>query len=133
MEPTDRRRLAMVWPLARVVLFLGAIAAAWIVGGFLQFASGIAEDVPPPGVAGDGIVALTGGRARIHGALDLLQAGRGRRLLITGVYRGTRPEDLVRPGDPFAALISCCVDLGFEAETTIGNAAEAGDEGEAQA
>ena len=39
----------------------------------------------------DGIVALTGGPFRINDALDLLAAGRGKRLLISGVNPATRP------------------------------------------
>ena len=72
----------------------------------------------------DGIVVLTGAALRISDALDLLAAGRGRRLLISGVNPTVSRADLAKmwPGDP--ALFECCVDLGHEAQTTVGNASE---------
>ena len=111
--------------LVRLLIFAVLIALAFFIAGFLQFACEVAELSPTVTTEADGIVVLTGGRARIHSALDLLRKGRGKRLLITGVFPGTRPEDLTRPRDAAADLFACCVDLGFEAETTIGNAAEA--------
>ena len=44
----------------------------------------------------DGIVVLTGSRFRISDALELLAAGHGRRLLITGVYPATRLSEIAR-------------------------------------
>src|SRR5271154_6804698 len=41
----------------------------------------------------DGIVVLTGGTARVPDALELLAAGRGKRLLITGVNPDTTTTD----------------------------------------
>jgi uncharacterized SAM-binding protein YcdF (DUF218 family) len=78
----------------------------------------------PPGVKGDGIVALTGELARLAPALALLDQGKGERLLITGVNPATSRADLRRllgGGEKF----DCCVDLDFKAADTRGNAAEA--------
>jgi uncharacterized SAM-binding protein YcdF (DUF218 family) len=52
----------------------------------------------------DGIVVLTGGTSRITDALELLAAGRGKRLLITGVNAGTTTGDIARHHD-FKSLI----------------------------
>jgi uncharacterized SAM-binding protein YcdF (DUF218 family) len=59
--------------------------------------------------------------------MSLLNQGVARRLLISGVNPTvTRPElAALWPGDP--DLFDCCVDLGLEAQTTDGNAAELGD------
>jgi uncharacterized SAM-binding protein YcdF (DUF218 family) len=108
-----------------VIGFFATLTAAIWLGGFLSFASHVADLRPTGFEQADGIVALTGGRERIHGAIDLLLAGKGRRLLITGVHHRTRSEDLARTGEVSEDLLHCCIDLGFEAETTIGNAREA--------
>ena len=71
-------------------------------------------------------MALTGGsNRRLQAAMDLLQDRRGRRLLISGVYRRTTREQIRQDARAVAAPIyDCCVDLGFEAEDTVGNARE---------
>jgi uncharacterized SAM-binding protein YcdF (DUF218 family) len=68
-------------------------------------------------------VALTGEGGRLMPAMDLLANGFGKRLLITGVNPQTSKAQLrkvLRGG----ALFDCCVDLGFEALDTRGNAEE---------
>jgi len=91
--------------------------------GFLLFASTLPHR--PQAVAhADAIVALTGGDARLDTAVDLLEHGAGKRLLITGVHPAiTKPEikQLAHGGRKF----DCCADLDFAAEDTRGNAAEA--------
>ncbi len=72
----------------------------------------------------DGIVALTGGAQRIGDAIDLLAAGYGRRLLITGVNERTSREEIARLNPTQRQLIACCVDLDYRARNTIGNAIE---------
>ena len=72
----------------------------------------------------DAIVALTGQGGRLAPAVSLLEKGDGQRLLITGVNRLTSKRDLkavLHGGDAF----DCCVDLGFAALDTRGNAQEA--------
>ena len=44
----------------------------------------------------DGIVVLTGGASRINDAIELLAAGRGRRLLISGANRATNRGEILR-------------------------------------
>jgi uncharacterized SAM-binding protein YcdF (DUF218 family) len=119
------RPAAQGWPAG--LRFIAGLAIAFWLGGFLCFASSVADMQPTGFEHADGIVVLTGGRDRIRSAIDLLRAGKGRRLLITGVHRNTRSEDLARIGEASEDLLACCIDLGFEAETTIGNALEAAD------
>ena len=71
-------------------------------------------------------MALTGGGARLDAAVALFERGVGKRLLITGVHSTTTKHDLKRlaHGGP---RFDCCADLGFAAEDTHGNAAEAAD------
>jgi uncharacterized SAM-binding protein YcdF (DUF218 family) len=96
--------------------------------GLLAFASRVAHATPAadPGRA-QGIVALTGGsNRRLTAAMALLQAGKGQRLLISGVNRRTTREQIRLVARAVAGPVyDCCVDLGFEAIDTVGNAREA--------
>jgi uncharacterized SAM-binding protein YcdF (DUF218 family) len=106
----------------RLLIVLG-LAVALFCGGFLWFIHGMAADENTSTANADGIVALTGGPFRINDALDLLAAGRGRRLLITGVNPVTRPEEISRLMPEHQRWFTCCVDIDHSANT-IGNAVE---------
>jgi uncharacterized SAM-binding protein YcdF (DUF218 family) len=95
-------------------------------GGFIVFANGIPRAEVKLDRSADGIVVLTGGASRIVDATELLAAGRGKRLLISGVHPATTPAELTRANPEFERLLSCCIDLGHEALNTIGNAIETG-------
>ena len=73
----------------------------------------------------DGIVVLTGGTSRVNDALALLDARRGKRLLITGVNPGTTTADIAREIPNYKKLLTCCVDLDYSALNTLGNATQA--------
>jgi uncharacterized SAM-binding protein YcdF (DUF218 family) len=73
----------------------------------------------------DGIVVLTGGDSRVNDALELLASGRGKRLLITGVYAGTTTGDIAREVANYDHVLACCVDLDYSALNTFGNAVQA--------
>jgi uncharacterized SAM-binding protein YcdF (DUF218 family) len=95
-----------------------------IVAGFFWFAARVAEEQIVLDRSADGIVALTGGAARITDAVELLAAGRGRRLLISGVNRTTHSSELSHLVPAYQRVFSCCVDLDYSAVNTIGNAVE---------
>ncbi len=94
--------------------------------GLLAFAARVdratpAEDPPPA----DGIVALTGGSdQRIDTAIQLLQEGKAKRMLISGVSRQVTRGELQTVTGAAKSIYDCCVDLGFTAANTIGNARE---------
>ncbi len=119
--------------LVRAALLVAGVAACALVGGFAVFAVTVLDAAPPPDPRAEGIVALTGGTARIDGALRLLAEGRARRLLISGVNPAVSRQALAEavPKELDAAL-ACCVDLGRAAQDTAGNATEARDWAEAQ-
>jgi uncharacterized SAM-binding protein YcdF (DUF218 family) len=108
--------------LRRLVWVIVAAAVA-VLAGFAAFMFSL----PQPGDAGvrpaDGIVALTGEGRRLVPAMDLLAKGLGRRLLITGVNPVT-PKSELRNLLHGGVLFDCCVDLGFTALDTRGNAEE---------
>lgn len=72
----------------------------------------------------DGIVALTGGDARLDAADKLLEQNAAKRLLITGVNPGTTKAQLKKIAHG-GHRFDCCADLGFVATSTHGNADEA--------
>jgi uncharacterized SAM-binding protein YcdF (DUF218 family) len=108
----------------RIIAAAAGIALFAFAAGFVVFASSITRYAAASGARADGIVVLTGGEHRLSEAARLLTEGRGKRLLITGVNRMTTREDLHRKSNIPAALFDCCVDIGYEALTTTGNAQE---------
>jgi uncharacterized SAM-binding protein YcdF (DUF218 family) len=109
---------------ARALVYLAALAAATLAFGFMIFATSVMRDTPDAAEAADGIVVLTGGDNRIVAGGKLLAQGRAKRLLISGVNRHTRREDVQRISGLDPKAFNCCVDLGYEALDTVGNADE---------
>lgn len=71
----------------------------------------------------DAIVALTGASdVRIETGMRLLEADKGERMLVSGVHPDATREDVRGITRGFDELYDCCVDLDYEAETTLGNA-----------
>ncbi len=106
-----------------------AVATAMIVAfglGYVNFANSVAGARPQtPLPEADAIVALTGGDSgRLPTAMRLLQEGRGRRLLVSGVNPNVEDADVYAVLGGAPELIACCVDLGRQAADTLGNASE---------
>ncbi len=91
-------------------------------GGFVVFASSVDRYAASVNGQADGIVVLTGGEHRLVEAARLLAEGRGNRLLISGANPIATREDLHRKSGLAPALFECCVDIGYAAHTTSGNA-----------
>ena len=109
----------------KFLTFIATLVLIWLIGLF-AFAGRVRDFTPAPEPArADAIVALTGPSSeRVNTAIRLLEQGKGERVLISGVNREVRRQELraLTPGSN--RLFNCCVDLGFEAEDTIGNAQE---------
>ena len=98
--------------------------------GLLAFAGRVQQSTPaPPPQAADGIVVLTGAasRERIAAAITLLTDNYGKRVLVSGVNRDLTREDVRNVSNAVKRLYDCCVDLGFSALDTVGNARETSD------
>jgi uncharacterized SAM-binding protein YcdF (DUF218 family) len=108
----------------RIALLILCLAVASFGGGFFWFVHLVQVGEAAPARNADGIVALTGGPFRINDALDLLAAGRGKRLLISGVNPLTRPGEISRLVPEHQRWFTCCVDIEHSATNTIGNAIE---------
>lgn len=109
----------------KFLTFIAILVLIWTIGLF-AFAERVRGFTPAPEpTRADAIVALTGPSAeRVNAAIRLLEQDKGQRVLISGVNREVRRQELraLTPGSN--RLFNCCVDLGFEAEDTIGNAQE---------
>jgi uncharacterized SAM-binding protein YcdF (DUF218 family) len=102
---------------------LGLLLVA-AVGGFAAFLSRLADTETTPDHKADGIVVLTGGASRVSDAMELLAAGYGKRLLISGVHPTSAASAISRSLPEGQAYFNCCVDLDRSAINTRSNAAE---------
>jgi uncharacterized SAM-binding protein YcdF (DUF218 family) len=98
----------------------------WL-SGLAAFAARVQQSTPAalPKPA-QGIVALTGAGSneRLAAAMGLLEDGYGERVLVSGVNRMASREDIRNVSRAVRRLYDCCVDLGFTAADTVGNARE---------
>ncbi|MBX3552732.1 MAG: YdcF family protein [Pseudolabrys sp.] len=116
---------------SRIARFVGFVTMAalgfglgLLVAGFFWFVDMVPTREARIDRNADGIVVLTGAASRIPDAIELLAAGRGQRLLITGVHRATSAKEIARLTPLYQRVFSCCVDLDRSALNTLGNATE---------
>ena len=108
-----------------VAAVLATLVVFWTVG-LLAFATRVDRSTPAkdPPVA-DGVVALTGASdARIESAMMLLENGKARRMLVSGVNPQASRADMRGVAKADRRIYDCCVDLGYQATDTVGNARE---------
>jgi uncharacterized SAM-binding protein YcdF (DUF218 family) len=109
----------------RTLAAIFVVLLVWFTG-LLAFAARVDRLTPADDPApADAIVALTGGSGeRINAGVQLLEAGKARRLLISGVGPHVTRGQLQIIVGAAKPLFDCCVDLGFQAANTLGNARE---------
>ncbi|BAE53248.1 YdcF family protein [Paramagnetospirillum magneticum] len=112
------RRLAV-----GIMVAVGTLLGAWG-GGLLWFAADLAIRVEDQSTVTDAVVVLTGGAERLNSGIALLEAGRGRKLFVSGVHRGVDLPDLLRQAHVSPERARCCIVLGHAADDTVGNATE---------
>jgi len=100
---------------------LALILIVWLLG-FALFALFLPQPLGPTRT--DAIIVPTGGPGRIERGLERLEAGDAQRMLITGVNRKVRAQDLAAEYGRPQAVFDCCVSLGFDASDTRSNALE---------
>ncbi len=101
---------------------LAVLVVVWAIG-FLWFA--IALPQPAGAQRTDAIVVPTGSGGRIPHGIALLRDGQAERLLVTGVATEVRPAEFAAEYDVPQPVMECCIELGFAALDTRGNAREA--------
>lgn len=103
-----------------VLVLLGA----WV-AGLVAFAGNIPRKVADTASKTDAIVVLTGGSLRLSEGLQLLLLrDLGKKLFVSGVYRGIDVEELLGLSRQAPQRIACCVILGHAAGNTQSNASE---------
>lgn len=107
--------------IKKILLALICAALFWVIG-LVIYAWMVLHMQPYTGHA-EGIVVLTGGDGRIESGLNLLEAQKADRLLISGVHRDVTVQELLTLNNGHAAL-SPKIELGFYAQDTLGNADE---------
>ena len=108
-----------------VVYIILGLALVWL-AGFIYFCAEIysyTKEKIEPSNKPAGIAVLTGGRHRIAKGLELLDAGQGKRLLISGVQKGVVLDEIAER-ENIHLYDDMPIDLGYEATTTVGNAKE---------
>ena len=110
--------------ISQTIVLLLALAFGALVFGFVLFAVSVTRDDVGGWDRADGIVVLTGGDLRVEAGAKLMNEGRAKRLLISGVNRKVTREEMQRLLGLDAKTFNCCVDLGYEALDTVGNADE---------
>ena len=113
----------------RTLIALAVVLLLWM-AGLLVFADRVIDSTPAvePADSADAIVVLTGASdLRLKEGMRLLEGRKGQRLFISGVNREVTRDQLRDVTQGSKKLYDCCVDLGFEAENTVGNAREIAD------
>ncbi|MBO0739252.1 MAG: YdcF family protein [Alphaproteobacteria bacterium] len=127
-KPGDRIRStpsptrAGVWRALRYPVFsITGLCLLWL-AGLIWFAT------PPAferrAATTDAIVVLTGGSLRLQSGFELLRAGKGRKLFVSGVNHQVDLDELLRIAGSSRDRALCCVVLGHQADNTLGNARE---------
>lgn len=93
--------------------------------GFMLFAFTLGEPAAGEAARADAAVVVTGGAERIEHAVDVLRAGKVKRVLIAGADPLVTKKDIARRLGGDDRLVRCCVDLGSESVDTRSNAEEA--------
>ena len=109
--------------LGVATIALCLVALLFVAAGFVWFSWQLPGEEVILNTDADGIVVFTGGASRISDAIELLAAGRGKRLLISGVNRATNSNEISRLNPEFARFAKCCVDFDHSLNT-LGNAVE---------
>jgi len=108
----------------RSAAILLMILVLWAVG-LWAFSVRVDQMTAPADPApADGVVALTGSSDRISAAMKLLEDGKAQRMLISGVNPAASRADIRGVAKATRRYYDCCVDLGFQATDTVGNARE---------
>jgi uncharacterized SAM-binding protein YcdF (DUF218 family) len=113
----------------RSLIALAVVLLLWL-AGLLVFADRVINSTPAiePDDPADAIVVLTGASdLRLKEGMRLLERRKGQRLFISGVNREVTRPQLAHVTEGSKRLYECCVDLGYEAENTVGNAREIAD------
>ena len=114
-----RRGRALGWLVAVVAI----AASVWLIG-LAWFVESLPRSVDDKETVTDGIVVLTGGAERIEAGIALLIDRKADKLLLSGAGRGWHRDGIEAMSGELPELFACCVVVDYDAQDTVGNAAE---------
>ncbi len=108
-----------------IIFMIIAFTSFWIAGFvvFLDYIGKLPNNNSDSNATA--IVVLTGGTNRVNAGFDLLEKGKAKYLLISGVGEKVSLEDLTKLWGKNPLSLPCCVTLGKYAQNTVENALEA--------
>jgi uncharacterized SAM-binding protein YcdF (DUF218 family) len=109
--------------LKLTALTLALLGLPWL-GGLVWFVHSSLTIAIDRTTSTDAIVVLTGGRLRVETALNLLGAGGAQKLFVSGVNPHVDRVALLRVAGRTDETDAARIDIGHEAENTLGNARE---------
>lgn len=104
-----------------ILRILSAIFLAWAFGFVWFFAT---LPAPVGEIRTDAVIVPTGAAGRIQRGIEVLDKGWADRLLVSGVDLEVRPDEFAAEFGVSQRQMRCCIDLGFAAIDTRGNAEE---------
>ncbi len=116
------------WLHPRRLLIIAALGLFLLVtlfgAGLALFTAHVLLAEPSKPRRADAIVVLTGGSGRLDHAINLLNEGYGKKLLISGVHPNFTSRTLEMKRTLTSEQISCCIELDSEALNTVANATQ---------
>ncbi len=109
--------------LRAVLWSVTALVVLWL-AGLVWYASMIPSPGAPDPTKTDAIVVLTGGSERMAEGMRLLEGAMARKLFVSGVYHRVEVKQLLRVAKKNPGELECCIELGYAADNTAGNARE---------
>ena len=100
-----------------------AVAVIWL-AGLVWYSSLIPRPSVPSLEKSKAIVVLTGGSDRMAEGLRLLEGGLAQKLFVSGVYHRVEVKELLHVARKNPNELECCIELGYTADNTAGNAYE---------
>lgn len=124
LPPVKRRTRPSLVKLAKLTALMAFLLAILLGTGLATYTGYVLLATEKEAQAADAIVVVTGGAGRLEKALMLLKHGKGKRLLISGVYPGYSLTTLQRRYSLSSSQLACCVDLDSQALNTVANATQ---------
>lgn len=100
---------------------LSSVFLIWSLGFVWFFAT---LPAPAAKVETDAVIVPTGAAGRIQRGIEALDQGWADRMLVSGVDLEVRPDEFAAEFGVSRRQMRCCIDLGFSAVDTRGNARE---------
>ncbi len=121
---TIRIKAVSLDPKKTLAYLIFLILLIWICGygAFLLHIHTLTPEQPDRKT--DAVIVLTGGNLRIGTGLELYANGMAPQLFISGVHNLVKDEEIKSMWNGSQNLPECCIIMGRDATTTIGNAQE---------